>query len=809
MKFQRYIPLALAALATLPACDDEIMEWKAKGDVSLSEIPLEVKEVLANYDDIKVYAKQYMPSNIIGIGMGVSLYNANANGEKDLVDANYQMFTCGNAMKMDALMSSSGKLSFTTIDALFDNMPADMKLYGHNFFWHTQQRQAYLKSLIAPAFVMESTSDIKSIIKNGDFETGDKTNWQSWGNESTTEVTEEAAKNDTYGLKMIAPSDGSDYYVSQLVQDLDAALEVGTTYTVRFNARCESGAGSVQFAVQMPKTPYTGEGYHAFDLTNQWATYEYEYTCTMDDMTRFLINFGKVADTYYIDDIEFGIKQEGPTNYCTNGSFEDGLDGWTAVNGADGVSVVDLEDAIDGSKALKMTASDEVKNIWDLQVSSSTMATMPGKKVELSFYVKSDQAGKGRVSFKGLSNNYPWMNWTGKQDSWTEGFETSTTWTHIDVVIQKHNYDFAEDATEWSFNLDFGYEAGVTYYIDNVEVTVVEEEESEGGESENKSAVNKAAKSYYVLKTADEKKEALVGAMEAWVKGVAEHLAEKNVNLYGYDVINEPIADGNNGIRGLNGVFGGSITDDDGNTTYDSEPEESVESGLTLNWGDNHWYWGYYVPDYAVRAFQLARKYLPAETKLFVNDYNLETSPTKLAALIEFVKQIDADNGAAIVDGIGTQMHITLSGTSDNADNNAEKIKACKEQVDAMFKTMAATGKLVRVTELDISLGTSSPSSAQYEAQADCYEMVVKSYKENVPEAQQSGITVWSLSDNEEEHEYWLNGELPNLFDANYLRKWAYKGFCDGIAGEDLGLKFGGNDYKAYYEKNNVSSTVK
>ena len=48
---------------------------------------------------------------------------------------------------------------------------------------------------------------------------------------------------------------------------------------------------------------------------------------------------------------------------------------------------------------------------------------------------------------------------------------------------------------------------------------------------------------------------------------------------------------------------------------------------------------------------------------------------------------------------------------------------------------------------------------------------------------------------------------MPNLFDKDYKRKWAYKGFCDGIAGEDLGLKYGGEEYKAFYEKNNVSST--
>ena len=63
-------------------------------------------------------------------------------------------------------------------------------------------------------------------------------------------------------------------------------------------------------------------------------------------------------------------------------------------------------------------------------------------------------------------------------------------------------------------------------------------------------------------------------------------------------------------------------------------------------------------------------------------------------------------------------------------------------------------------------------------------------------------------SDNEVEHEYWLKGQVPNLFDKDYKCKWAYKGFCDGIAGEDLGLKYGGEEYKAFYEKNNVSSTV-
>ena len=68
--------------------------------------------------------------------------------------------------------------------------------------------------------------------------------------------------------------------------------------------------------------------------------------------------------------------------------------------------------------------------------------------------------------------------------------------------------------------------------------------------------------------------------------------------------------------------------------------------------------------------------------------------------------------------------------------------------------------------------------------------MIVESYKENVPEAQQSGITVWTLSDAPAEHLYWLKDDAPNLFDANYIRKPAYKHFCDGLAGKDISEDF-------------------
>ena len=429
-------------------------------------------------------------------------------------------------------------------------------------------------------------------------------------------------------------------------------------------------------------------------------------------------------------------------------------------------------------------------NSWKAQlVKEFDDPLVTGKNYILQFYAKSNIAdGKLQIIYQNKSS--------GNQGLYKD-LVVGKDWAKYEVEFSTPNDD------SYRVVINFG-EKEATYCVDNIKFGLAKDQGAAAGAKQTifraRGKQHRAAsKSYYVLKTPAEKQAALEGAMEAWVSGVANHLKEKGVTPYGYDVVNEPIADGSNKFRGLDeGIFG---SDDD------AAPEETVADGLSLNWGNNHWYWGYYVPDYHVKAFQLARKYLPAETKLFVNDYNLETSPKKLEALVKFVNDIDTKNGSPIVDGIGTQMHVTLS-CSDDATKNAENIAALKEKVDAMFQTMAATGKLVRVTELDISLGTGSPSANQYKAQSDCYQMIVESYKANVPAAQQSGITIWSLSDNEAEHEYWLKGQVPNLFDKDYKRKWAYKGFCDGIAGEDLGLKFGGDEYKAYYEKNNVSSSV-
>ena len=933
----------------LTGCDDQIMEWGTPDGhtgVTQAEIPLAVKEVLANYDVIKAYSAENHPNMKLGLGVGKDIYMG-TDGRHELAAGNFQMVTWGNAMKHDAMVGNTGALNFTNLDPALETIAADgIALWGHNFFWHTQQNQTYLKSVIKPTLVVESDSDIKNMLAGdaSDFDGGTTGGWGSWGsNKDNVEVLSGAGPDGSAAAVLTNKGDGN-FWEAQFAYTFDTPLSKDVEYTIRFKAKSTTAAGQLQFQYQNGTTYGSQGGYNTFDVGTGWATYEYSFTITdYDDVDRIILNFGKVGGSYTIDNIEFGEKQDNPMNLIAFADFEDGTTGKFGSWG-NGSSKDVADQGYNSSKSMHLTNPSDA-NFWSAQCAwdldeplvngteytvrfKAKSSTASGQlqfqyqngqtygsqgayntfdvgtqwvTCEHTFTAAHDDANRIIINFGQVSGEYwiddfefgtlaptePMDNILVGDDSDFEGGSTGKwgSWGNSsskDVADQGHNssksmhlnnpsdanfwsaqcaYDLADPlqqdkkyiiqfyaksssaagqlqfqyqngqtygsqggyttfdvGTDWilceaeftvapddanRIIINFG-QVGADYYIDDIKFGLAKDQSAAAARQR---AARRAAKSYYVLKSADEKREALLGAMESWVKGMAEHLADKGIVPVGYDVINEAITDGEKKVRGVDGVFGGSWTEDD-QTYYDAAPTENEQDGLELNWGSGHFYWGYYVPDYAVKAFEYARQYLPAETKLFYNDYNLETSDAKRQAAIKFVQDIDQAHGSAIVDGIGTQMHITLSGTSDDAENNAAKVAALRAQVDKQFQELAATGKLVRITELDISLGTSSPSAAQYKAQSDAYKTIFESYFQNVPEAQQSGITIWSLTDADDEHEYWLKGEKPNLFDASFLRKWAYKGVCDALAGEDLGLKLGGEAYKAYYERQNVSSTV-
>ena len=935
MKYNKFI-LPLAACAFLfTGCVDEVMEWQdPDGTITEEDIPLLDNESLALYKSIKEYAAEYTPDMKIGLGLGADLYIEDA-AYRAIADENFQMFTTGNAMKHSSVVKANGELNFATIDAFMELVPEDVEVYGHNFLWHTQQKQQYLKSLIAPEMKVEVPQGEKceNVVTNGGFEDGTN-GWTGLWGKYTYAVEQPGRDGSGNAIHFTISPECANQWDAQLFWSLDGFLEPGVTYYYEFYAKSDSGLGcqfigqnasysgiykdsftpgtdwilfsgeftynegdtadiervglqfggepgsqiwfdDFKFGKKLEKvepekminvvgadgqfewtdgttgqwtglwgkytygvtTPgyegnqameftltadcanqwdaqlfwpvdlevgktyaysfwaksdsglnvqfigqnesYSGIYKDAFDLASDWMLCEGEFTYTESDpeaLCRVGVQFGR-ADSegakFWIDDFKFGEKnpeygQDTPSdpmvNIVTNGGFESGADGWTGLWGK---YTYETDAAGYDGQCLAFTLTAECANQWDAQLFWPVDLEV-GKTYAYSFWAKSDSGLN--VQFIGQNESYSGI--------YKDAFDLASDW-----MLCEGEFTYTESDPEalCRVGVQFGRadSEGAKFWIDDFKFG--EKIASPAARRYFAPKPQKAAPTItYIYKTAEEKKALLLGAMESWIKQMAEHLP----TVKHWDVINEPIMDGSNAWRGIDNVFNGE----------DTAPVEN--EGLTLNWASDHWYWGYYIgKEYASKAFEYARQYCGPDAKLFVNDYNLETSPGKLQALIDFAKYIDENNstGGPLVDGIGTQMHVQTSIT--------------KDKVDAMFKKMAETGKLVRVTELDVAVGTANPTAEQLIEQAETYKMIVESYKENVPAAQQSGITIWTLSDSAAEHEHWLNGDAPNLFDANYGRKLAYKYFCDGLAGKDISEEFTGSDWKDTIETEETEET--
>lgn len=137
-----------------------------------------------------------------------------------------------------------------------------------------------------------------------------------------------------------------------------------------------------------------------------------------------------------------------------------------------------------------------------------------------------------------------------------------------------------------------------------------------------------------------------------------------------------------------------------------------------------------------------------------------------------------------MIDGIGTQMHVSYYANP--------AIQASKEEhIIQMYELMAATGKLVRITELDMgyvdengtSVQTKQMTEAQHKAMGEFYKFIIQKYFEIIPANQRYGIAHWCPTDSPESSS-WRGGEPVGLWtEGGYYRKHTYAAFADGLAG--------------------------
>ncbi|AWW33328.1 1,4-beta-xylanase [Echinicola strongylocentroti] len=522
-----------------------------------------------------------------------------------------------------------------------------------------------------------------------------------------------------------------------------------------------------------------------------------------------------------------------------------------------------------GTPAFKLTAGVSVSAPGDLQLVTPEMAIVPGNEYEIVAYVKSDRPAEGRISFEGLENNEPEIDWmsTGMASA---TFQTSMSWKEVRFRVR----DFQGETFKIKF--DMGYTEGATYYLDinnlyvynpngepmtnnlvvdgdfeagtgwggwgnNSTRGITEDGLGFGGEGKAFFVTNPSVTGgFWEVQTSYELGEPLKNGeaykLSFWVKGDAQGIIRPELqspdyssNGYGQVMVTQEwqqveltttaTADDRSRLIVSYGEFAGTVYIDNvvlssaslsgGSTTLvqkTPEEKEAILSGELERWiaemvtnskehvnawdvvnepmddgnpyelktgigktdmASDEFYWQDYMgKDYAVKAFQWAREYGNPDDLHFINDYNLEYNLDKCQGIIDYVAYLE--NKGAQVDGIGTQMHIGI-------DSN-------KENIAKMFEMLAATGKLIKVSELDVRVNTPSPTAEILEQQAEMYKYVVDMYLQYISESQRYGITVWGITDSPDDAN-WLPGEHQGLWNLNLNRKPAYAGFVEGLEG--------------------------
>ena len=412
--------------------------------------------------------------------------------------------------------------------------------------------------------------------------------------------------------------------------------------------------------------------------------------------------------------------------------------GWKANESENGYTIT-----FDATNGLKVTTT--VSKSWEVQfVAWDNIILEAGKTYKMTVTLKGSKSGKldGHIG-----------DWTSNGDG------DDKTGVNISIPFTTDWVDKEISVTP-TLNTNFLL-IHVPNYIGDVYIKSIK---FEG---------NKPAK--MISQTRQEMHDTLVYAMDKWIKGMMDACGGK---VKAWDLVNEAISGGGN--------------DGSGNYLLQHSKNYNPSGNPDATWdvGGDAFYWQDYMGDleYVRQACCLARKYGPEDVVLFINDYNLESdwdNNQKVKSLVGWIKKWEAD-GVTKIDGIGTQMHISCF-ENENIQNSI------KSHITTMFSVMASSGKLCRISELDMgyvrgsdrwgaAIQTTQLTEAEHKKMASFYEWIIKEYLRIIPPSQQWGICQWCTTD-APSGGGWRAGEPVGIWDANYYRKHAYAGFVRGLNG--------------------------
>lgn len=740
--------LGLVALLALSSCaDDKFSEYRTDMTKNLKEY-----QYLNNYEPLKKYVEDMKASGKCNpdFKLGIALAAPDFNKQElvyCLAGSNFEEMTAGNAMKYASCVKDDGTFDFNTVkDFVTNAQDAGLTIYGHTLAWHSQQNKKYLSKLIADKEIqVDPSQKVEKTDYQLDCSTLTKYDWSGspesvkteWNKDGAVVITNPKPIEPFYELQYwlvngISLEQGKDYKIV-----IECKAEGASDANIHFKLGDLGGGDEQQFTIPV------GKGYQkvVLSVSPKMAN------------NGIMFQHGDFAGKIYWKSVTIS-HSEAPameifTDQVSNGNLDSSKPTSCFVvreAGKKDVAGTPVAGGPEGKNCIVVHANANASTEWDTQffIYTPNKAWSKDEQYKVTFWYKATKQIGADTQCHNTPGGYMHYQCLNPNPTFT------TEWKKYESTGKIPEQGDGMHAI--AFNLNKGKEStAIDYYFADIHWYTVE-------------------KGNKIPLTDEEKKDTLTWAMGKWIDGMME---ATDGYVTSWDVVNEAL----------------SGADKDGDGKFDLQ--SAKRGNVSADDAKNNFYWQDYLGDidYVRTAVADARKSFaahngdPKKLKLFINDYNLESDwddNGKLRSLIQWIKDWEAD-GVTKIDGIASQMHISCY-----ADPKTQEKK--KNHIVKMLELMAGSGKLCKISELDMGYVDAAGNKVTYDQvteeqhkeMRDLYTFVLQKYFEIIPIDKQYGITQWCATDSPKDSG-WRHGEPTGLWDLNYLRKHTYAGFAVGL----------------------------
>ena len=740
--------LGLVALLALSSCaDDKFSEYRTDMTKNLKEY-----QYLNNYEPLKKYVEDMKASGKCNpdFKLGIALAAPDFNKQElvyCLAGSNFEEMTAGNAMKYASCVKNDGTFDFNTVkDFVTNAQDAGLTIYGHTLAWHSQQNNKYLNKIIDGREIkVDPSQKVEKTDYQLDCSTLTKYDWSGspesvkteWNKDGAVVITNPEPIEPFYKLQYwlvngISLDEGKDYKLT-----IECKAEGASDANIHFKLGSWSRGDEQQFTIPV------GKGYQkvVLSVSPKMAN------------NGIMFQHGDFAGKIYWKSVTIS-HSEAPameifTDQVSNGNLDSSKPTSCFVvreAGKKDVAGTPVAGGPEGKNCIVVHANANASTEWDTQffIYTPNKAWSKDEQYKVTFWYKATKQIGADTQCHNTPGGYMHYQCLNPNPTFT------TEWKKYESTGKIPEQGDGMHAI--AFNLNKGKEStAIDYYFADIHWYTVE-------------------KGNKIPLTDEEKKDTLTWAMGKWIDGMME---ATDGYVTSWDVVNEAL----------------SGADKDGDGKFDLQ--SAKRGNVSADDAKNNFYWQDYLGDidYVRTAVADARKSFaahngdPKKLKLFINDYNLESDwddNGKLRSLIQWIKDWEAD-GVTKIDGIASQMHISCY-----ADPKTQEKK--KNHIVKMLELMAGSGKLCKISELDMGYVDAAGNKVTYDQvteeqhkeMRDLYTFVLQKYFEIIPIDKQYGITQWCATDSPKDSG-WRHGEPTGLWDLNYLRKHTYAGFAVGL----------------------------